>query len=625
MKNNIYISEILSKDNNNKDKFKGRLLIYNDLQNDKNKKAAGPFYYNEEEKNKCFENNFKSINERKSIKNNNKINPISDKIEVKTENKIIKKKKNLISFVPKEDKNKNLKVNKIKEDYKILDLYIKVFKKNDLNNVRSKNNLINNRNLSANFNGINFEKMKTNVIKIISERVMEKPKLKVCYLTKAFKKKEFFYSLKPILKPKNVISNLEKSYIRRNKKLLLPEKEICYFKRTFITYEMKFKNFVLNKNYFCTKIKENSLKYEEKKAIHEEKNNLNNGGEKSVKKKYFKGINGKNNIDNNNLNDNNSNDNNDNGGHNNEKKEFIKVKSYKSRLNNIKLQSYKTDNQTDIHNKIQKRNEFLQKLNKENKTNNQNEIIKSPQHIENGQNNYSSSSNSSERQKKHSSLFHHLFDKKEKFTEKKNKIFLQKHISKKFDSRNKDIFYKPQLKYSKSLSSNNYKAPRVKFPNIKTSKDLINKINKEISTSDKVNKVTNCSENNLTYNIMNYNHKDIENNLNKNDKSDIYYNNTNNLLNQNYKETKIPNISRRLLEMNKNSNIMRIIRSDYSLTPLQINNNENKSDKGNIFENFKKKNKSITLKRINFSKGNEDMIKNYKSGLLAIKEYFNMK
>ena len=122
---------------------------------------------------------------------------------------------------------------------------------------------------------------------------------------------------------------------------------------------------------------------------------------------------------------------------------------------------------------------------------------------------------------------------------------------------------------------------------------------------------------------MNYNHKDIENNLNKNDKSDIYYNNTNNLLNQNYKETKIPNISRRLLEMNKNSNIMRIIRSDYSLTPLH--NNENKSDKGNIFENFKKKNKSITLKRINFSKGNEDMIKNYKSGLLAIKEYFNMK
>ena len=124
---------------------------------------------------------------------------------------------------------------------------------------------------------------------------------------------------------------------------------------------------------------------------------------------------------------------------------------------------------------------------------------------------------------------------------------------------------------------------------------------------------------------MNYNHKDIENNLIKNDKSDIYYNNTNNLLNQNYKETKIPNISRRLLEMNKNSNIMRIIRSDYSLTPLQINNNENKSDKGNIFENFKKKNKSITLKRINFSKGNEDMIKKYKSGLLAIKEYFNIK
>ena len=122
-------------------------------------------------------------------------------------------------------------------------------------------------------------------------------------------------------------------------------------------------------------------------------------------------------------------------------------------------------------------------------------------------------------------------------------------------------------------------------------------------------------ENNLTYNINNYNQKDLENNLIKNDKSNIY-NSTNNLFFSSCKENnteKKQNISRRLLDMNKDNNIMRMIRNDYNLIPLQNNNRENQFDNRYVFQNFKKNNnKSITLKKINFSKDNEEMIKNYK-------------
>ena len=142
------------------------------------------------------------------------------------------------------------------------------------------------------------------------------------------------------------------------------------------------------------------------------------------------------------------------------------------------------------------------------------------------------------------------------------------------------------------------------------------------------NELFNSVENPSAYHIMNYNHKDIENNFIK---CDIHYN-TNNLLcpkcqqirlssMQESKTKKVQNINKLMLKTNKNNKIMSKVKSDLVLTPLNIKNE-------NIFEGFKKSNKSITLKKINFSKNNkgkEDVIKNYKSGLLAIKEYFNIK
>jgi len=675
MKKNFNISKGLSKNDIYKDKYRGRLLIYSDLHNDKNK-SPGPYYYNEEEKNKYLDNYYKTFNENKKNnignKNINIINSVNNnnEIKVKTENKIIHKKNNLlISFVQKDDKNKNLKINKLKEDHIILDLYTNNFKKIDLNDVHTKVKN-KNRNLSAKFNEINLEKKKINAIKIISEKIKEKPKIDICFFTKTFKKKDAFNSLIPIIKPKNVISNYDKSYICQNKRLLLPEIDICYFKKTFITYKREYKKFVLNKKYFCTKIKKKSLKHEGKSSTQEEQKNLNNENNKNSKKIYFYGINDKKNNINNNFNNNinnknninynknqinnknniNNNDININDKRKNQKNEVNKLKSNKTSLNNMKFQSFKADNQNYMYKKIHNKNKYNRNNYKNNDINKyiaNNPIIlnKFPKHkkylknsnltnIENGQNNYSSSSSSFDSQK-HISLFYYLFGKKENFDEK-NKIFLRNHFYKKYYSRNKEALYMPKI-YSKSLGFNFKKRKEKISPNIKSSKDLINKINREISLSYKVNKNSrnnnnitsfNSLENNLTYNINNYNQKDLENNLIKNDKSNIY-NSTNNLFFSSCKENnteKKQNISRRLLDMNKDNNIMRMIRNDYNLIPLQNNNRENQFDNRYVIQNFKKNNnKSITLKKINFSKDNEETIKNYKSGLLAIKEYFNIK
>ena len=645
MEKRVYISEFLNQEDIYKDKFPGKLFIYNDFKKDDDKKSdySGLYYYNEEEKNKFYEN-YKKSKEKKNnnnnnlfifnIKNNNKMKEETD------DNKMIIKKKSLINFMVKEDKNKNLKVNKIKEDRTKMDLYIKKFKKKDIINSNN-NNLLKNRNLSASlfskFNEKLLENMNTHIIKIISEKIIQLPPPEVCYFKKSFKSIEDISFYKPKKLSKTDICYFKKSYIYNDKKVSLPKSEICYFNRTYITSELKFKNTVLSKRYFCTKIKK---KHKRKKFSAKEQNNLKN--------KKNKGISNKKNhkTSNNNIIKNKR---------RSQYKEEPKYKPYQNYVNknNNKLKSFKTVNQDDMFTKTSNKNNFLPKNITHNKPRPKTKTkSKSPKarkykkiqnlpKLINDQNNNSSSSSSYDRERKHSSLFHHLLNKKEGYGKliglKKRKIVLNKHIPNGRElSRNDNKLYMPKIKDTSSLS-NSYKTPKLKAsPNIKSSHDLIKKLNDDVPLNNKISKhnnnhLFNSVENPSGYNIMNYNHKDIENNFIK---CDIHYN-TNNLLCpkcqqaklrlnslQESKKHKIPNIKKPLLNKNKKNNIMDKVRKDLVLTPLQINNYNNRNGNGSIFENLKRNSKSITVKKINYSKGNnEDMLKNYKSGLLAIKEY----
>ena len=74
-----------------------------------------------------------------------------------------------------------------------------------------------------------------------------------------------------------------------------------------------------------------------------------------------------------------------------------------------------------------------------------------------------------------------------------------------------------------------------------------------------------------------------------------------------------------------NNNILNKLYNDFEMVPSQIKNENNRYDKNDIFAAFKQKNKSIAIRKINFSKNSNDKIKNYKNDVLAIKSYFNIK
>lgn len=632
MKQRLYISEYLSEDDLSK-QLKGKLFNYHDFKQINGKENSGPFYYNEDEKNKFLEN---YRNERN--KNNNSKN-INNNNKIKTSNSMqnFQKKRSVINFAVKEEKNKNLKMNNINDDNKNMDLYLRlVNKQNNINNKISKDNFLNKKNSNnhvfSTFNVNHLANINTNVIKLISQQIMEIPKPQICYFTREIKTEEDLLYSKPILLSKNEICYYKKSYIYNEQKISTPKINICYFSRVVIIPEQKCINPVLSKRYFCTKIKKNYKKHKGKKLTTKEKNSLNY---KNIKENTRKSMN-------NNM---------IKGKRKSQKRTDIKYKSYQNKFyNNNNAHAFKTLNQDNIRHNLRSSNlpkglhlnpkKLKHKTKTISPTNKKSKNYNLP-HINNDQNDYSSTSSSNEREKKHNSLFRHLLNKNDNLNEllgiKKNKVQLQKKFPNGFEFSRNNNLYMPKIRDTNSISSY-YKTPKTKIsPNIKSSKDLIKKINEEAVLN---NKNKNKGNNNIlfnsydspSYHIMNYNHKDVENNFIK---YDIHYN-TNNLLYQKGQPVQLrmnslqesnsqknQNINMPNLKINKNQ--MKKIKSQFELTPLQFKNPNNRYDNLNIFENLKKNNKSITLKKIKISKGKKGEIKHFKSGYLAIKEYFNIK
>ena len=632
MEQRLYVSEYLSQDDISKE-LKGKLFNYNDYNHLANKDALNIFYYNEEEKNKFLENYKNSVKE----KNKNKYKMFKNGKEASNINQNLQTKKSLFNFKMTEDKNKNLKVNKKNEDNANMNLYLRLYKKKNQNNIKKGlDNLIKKKNSKENvfatFNAKYLANINTNVIKLISQQIMEMPISQVCYFTREFRKGEELLYSKPIILPKNELCYFKKSFIYNDKKVLLPKTEICYYNRLYITFEQKYKNTVLSRRYFCTKIKKkNKAKKLSAKGDKYLKNNKNLGNNKKSKN---------NNI----VNDKRK----------SPKKENIKYKSHNDHFfkkENNKLNNFETLNHNNNYYESKQKNSSLPKniYLKQNKIKPKTKS-KSPKHKKNKNNflpniikdqpDVTSTSSSFERGRQHSSLFQHLLNKKEIGSEiigiKQNKVLLKKHMPNGYElSRNYNGLYMPKIKDTNTISIS-YKTPKTKpkiSPNIKSSRDLIKKINEEVVLNDRISKINNnglfSSYETPSYHIMNYHHKDVENNFIK---CDIHYNTNNSfcpkcqqiqLRNHSLQESvtqKTPNNYKKLLKLNFNN-----IRNNLVLTPLQMKNNNNRYENGSIFENFKRNKKSITLKKINYSKGTDEMIKKYKSGYFAIKEYFNIK
>ena len=637
MKQRLYISEYLTQDDLNK-QMKGKLLNYKDFKEVSNREEFNPFYYNEEEKNKVLD---EYARERKEKQKTNIIYNHKKEEQMENNNNNFQKKKSFINFVVKEEKNKNLKLNKINEDYNNMKLYLSLYKKKNQNNIKKdkENNFIKNTNQSEKlfykFNEKHLANMNTNIINLISQQIIEIPTPNICYFTREIKSgKELIFS-KPILLSKNKECYYKKIYIYNDKRVSIPKAEICYYKKLFIFYPPEPKITVLNKRFFCTKIKIKLKKHKRKKLSAKEENNLKN--------KNLKGLNNKKSLNNDKTRNKRK----------SPKKGDIKFKSYQNNFfDNNKLKSFKTIYQYDINEKYRhkndkiKKNSFLFKSKNKPKTKSKssnNKRIKKNNFpdINKEQNDSSSTSSSNERGRKHSSLFRHLNNKKDGLNEllglQKNKVLLHKRIPNGYDfSRNNNRFFIPKINNTNSINIS-HKVQKTKIsPNIRTSKDLIKKINEEVVLNNKNHHIFNSYET-PSYHIMNYNHKDIENNFIK---CDIHYN-TSNLLCSKCQQSQLrinsfhesnsqimPNINKHLLNNNHNNqtnkNINKI-QSDLVLTPTQIKNFNNRYDNGSIFDNIKNNNKSISLKKINLTKGNKKMTKNYKSGYLAIKEYFNIK
>ena len=600
------VSEFLSQDdlyNINNKNFKGRLFMYYDIIEDRRKNYYNLYYYNEEEKNKTSESSVKLSNPK------SKISLFYGKNKSKDEkNNNFQKKKKLINFVEKNDKNKNLRINDIDNLNNIYkDLFLNINKeKNSYNNKYKKNNnLIKSRNLSANvlskFNINKLTNINTNIIKIVSQKVIELPRPQICYFTRAFISGEDFSFLKQLQIPKN-----DKCHnILKDNNTFLPRKNICYFNKIFIALKHKYESPVINKRYFCTKIIKNNHKEEGR------------GKKKSKKGHIISKNKSLSDLINNRKTTKKSNTINK-----NKNKNKIKSKhNIKTKLTYNQLKVSKAINHENVDfPKVKFKNNFLEK----NINLNKDEVkeIKKPKspiykarkktsnlpYLIYEKKDASDTSSSIDGDKKNSTLFNHLLNKKESVNKifgikhSRNKVTLHRYIpnGKDFMTAN-DKFIIPKI-IEKSSKNKNLKSPKSPISsNIISSKDLIKKIKFDFSLNN------NKTKNNII-------------NIKKQNSCDSL---SDNLMDYKSNKPKISNIKSPQFYMN--NNILNKLYNDFEMVPSQIKNENNRYDKNDIFAAFKRKNKSIAIRKINFSKNSNDKIKNYKNDVLAIKSYFNIK
>ena len=594
---------------NNKKDDKVRLVLYNKINTDKYNTIQEPFYYNEEnfhKKKKSINFIFNNIDKRKEsiFIFNNKNNT------EKNINKLFTKKKTMINFVTKEDKNKNLKIfdGKNMNEFKFFRYKSKEF--SNINNNKSENDSKNafdaNKNKSTSIDN-NFENYTT---------------------------------------------------IYNEQKLILPKVDKCHFKKLNLTTEIKYKDIIVNKWYFCTKIN----KIKDNKIVKNPNSNYKESSKKLLKKKDINGINNlkKIKIDNKifinkkiNYKFQKDNKNNKNKNlSNNISKSFhsiykgnqtTKPKSKNNIINHPIIITNKNKNKSNIEerNILQKNN--IKKYPKIPNTKHHKAIINKINNYKQDNNDISSSSSSSyDKGKNHDSLFYHLLNSKDNknfknifgLNKSKSNIFSRK-LNNNGQSRNG---IEKKILMPRINNNNSFKTPKTKnYRTVFSSKDLIKKINSAISSKNNNKNLTNFFKINKriegisTYHIMNYNNKDNENNIIKCDNhsnNEIKYPNCHNKSIK-IKSKSFQDINNQLnpsIDKNLNSpsnQIIKRLKKDYFLSPLQINSRNRYK---RFFDKFtKKNNQSRTIKKVNVSKYDEEMLKRYKGSLLAIKEYFNIK
>ena len=594
---------------NNKKDDKVKLVLYNKINTDKYNTIQEPFYYNEEnfhKKKKSINFIFNNIDKRKEsiFIFNNKNNT------EKNINKFFTKKKTMINFVTKEDKNKNLKIfdGKNMNEFKFFRYKSKEF--SNINNNKSENDSKNafdaNKNKSTSIDN-NFENYTT---------------------------------------------------IYNEQKLILPKVDKCHFKKLNLTTEIKYKDIIVNKWYFCTKIN----KIKDNKIVKNPNSNYKESSKKLLKKKDINGINNlkKIKIDNKifinkkiNYKFQKDNKNNKNKNlSNNISKSFhsiykgnqtTKPKSKNNIINHPIIITNKNKNKSNIEerNILQKNN--IKKYPKIPNTKHHKAIINKINNYKQDNNDISSSSSSSyDKGKNHDSLFYHLLNSKDNknfknifgLNKSKSNIFSRK-LNNNGQSRNG---IEKKILMPRINNNNSFKTPKTKnYRTVFSSKDLIKKINSAISSKNNNKNLTNFFKINKriegisTYHIMNYNNKDNENNIIKCDNhsnNEIKYPNCHNKSIK-IKSKSFQDINNQLnpsIDKNLNSpsnQIIKRLKKDYFLSPLQINSRNRYK---RLFDKFmKKNNQSRTIKKVNVSKYDEEMLKRYKGSLLAIKEYFNIK
>ena len=430
------------------------------------------------------------------------------------------------------------------------------------------------------------------------------------------------------------------------------------------TIEESYNETIANKWYFCTKInvkKEDNIIKEgndpkdkkEKRKIKSKSPNKNlkkNSEHKSIK---LKKITNKNSTSN--------------------KKEDKNQKSNKIVLNKIKFNDRFKNFPTDIQNKT--RNVFRKKDPKKNESRSRNKTSESNQinsktfypklpklfskkSVKKEKDNTSSNSSSFSRQRKNNYIFYQVNPKKIK--NKKNiEISNTKQPGKKYNlkliynkknkkSRGKNELLLPKIndKINNNTKTNiNIKKRKKNKSNFNLTQEFIkekNSIGKTIISNDKNKILVNKSmvnikkqkkDNSPSYHIMNYNHKDVENNFIK---YDIHYSNdilypkyqlpSINIKTNKTKNTNIQNLPELKLHLNSSINKYNSdILEENIKTPLQKQNEYSRNIKRRFFRSFKTKNKPIIIKRMNISKNEDIMLQRFTSSLLAIKEYFNIK
>ena len=619
-------------------KINGKLLIYKDISQDSQKSSYNYFYYNEDEKNEISDSSKQIKTKNKNNNDNNLLNLKTSKTkENNNKNKNISKKtKSLFNFVFKDDKNKNLIINYHDDDKKYnnfnTDLYVnlktinininrnnKTYNKNknnnnteyNINNINNiynvisnihsykeimkktetnKKSIIKNRNSSAKFyhkfNTSDLAKIKTEPLKIISQKVFELPKNKICYITKYLK------CLKPLKIPKNNICFYKSSYIYKESKITLPINEICYFSKNNIMFKRKLKNKNNRKNDSHSEKKDTKRN----KDI-SEKNDTKKNKEKKSKEKQQKNL-----MNNNNINEANNNNNTkmrkSNISHRNEKKDLnketklIKQKTYfiQSNFNN-----YKPINRENKINKLESKNRIFSKnINTKEeikiKNKKENKITFLPNLIKNKNKKEDSNSSSSfDKSSKNSNLLNHLLKKKEDDNQicgKKqslNKVILHKNIIK---INNNELIIPKITNDRNNINNQTQISPII-------SSKMIKNINfsKNIHRNNNLTNVKNqVSDDIQSYTLLDSSRQNIQRNKSMND-------------------------------MNKNLPILKQdnnkLRNNY-IFQYQLKNESIKNDEVNIFSGLNR-NKIITLKKINYFRNDNNDKK-----LLAIKKFLKL-